>query len=80
MRRRCIDHGDSFQPVGRAIDDGEEVSVAFGRRQRSDDINMDVGESALRPGEMCRCRFSVAVDFWKSGRRDRNRSKPLHHS
>ena len=37
--------------------------MAFGRRQRSDDVDMDVGESALRLGKMCNPGFSVAVDF-----------------
>ena len=49
--------------MGRAIDDDEEVSVSFGRRQRSNNVDIDVGESALRLGKCANPGFSVAVEF-----------------
>ena len=37
--------------------------MAFGRRQRSADVDMDVGELVLRQGKCADPGFSVAVDF-----------------
>ena len=37
--------------------------MAFGRRQRFDDVDMDVGESALRLGKRANPGFSAMVDF-----------------
>ena len=37
--------------------------MTFGRRQRSDDVDTDVGESALMMGKRADPGFSVVVDF-----------------
>ena len=37
--------------------------MAFGRRQRSNDIDMEMGEWPLRLGKRANPGFNVAVDF-----------------
>ena len=54
---------DGFRPLGEAVDDGEEVPVAPGFRQRSDQINVQAVEAFLRRLAGGQRRAGVAGDL-----------------
>jgi hypothetical protein len=54
---------DGLRPSRCPVDDGGQVGVAARRRQRPDQVHMEVGETALRYRYLCRLQVDVSVNF-----------------
>ena len=67
--------GYSFQPVRGAVNDSEEIGITGRRRERANQINMNVGKSLGRNWNMLGRNFGMAVNLavWK-GRQDQHQA------
>ena len=55
--------GYSFRPVRGAVNDSEEIGITGRRRERTNQINMNVGKSLGRNWNMLGRNFGMAVNF-----------------
>ena len=62
---RCGDalEWDGNQPAGEPVNDSEQVGMALGRRQRTDDVDVQGVELASRRGEGLVGRLAVLLDL-----------------
>ena len=60
---RGIRHWNGFRSAGIPINAGEQVSVALGRRQRTNDIDMNVVKAGVRRRKGLQGGFDILVDL-----------------
>jgi hypothetical protein len=54
---------DGLWPPRCPVDDSEQVGMAARRRQRPNQVHVEVGETAVRYRNLCRLQVHVSVNF-----------------